>query len=739
MPYLAIDDFKSGLDARKSVLTATAGSLTRLTNAVVTPGGEILKRRAFVKVATLTGTKGLCAVGSRLVAFKATGSSATAPNLGMDTATLEYNDLPNLSATAKQIDWDVFDGNLYVVFYDKTPPAPLASQSGAALPTGVKRGFVYKNTATGKKFIWQADRWNSWEEKSSGTPVTQVLIKNDTFKNEATGGNFTYNGNAWTQIVPTFSGSGTPTSTSTSGAVANDTYLDYSTKKLWKYSGSAWTAWAPKYTGSFFPVSPVEGDTFLDTATGTTKKYHNNAWADFVFDGTGTTLPTGIVQESTFKKTPENVIYAWREDAWVVWTPRPRDINPHYYNDASATPPAYVVTEGSGRGYYVRAYQSKIYTVNDKYIYFSAIKYPKLWEEAASLPPSGASPVSVLPITGYEGERVIFSAKKKIYTWKLDTSSIGAWAPSDPSPEDLAWIEEATQRTGAGYINTALQESGGKGLQGLDIYYDKLAVFSGETTQLWAMDPDPNQNALTQVLRSTGTLAPRSVQQYGSGDVLYLASSGIRSLKARDASNSAAVTDIGSPVDQIVRGIGQTKGRVYLANGQAVNEPITGRFWMVFPDSILVLSYFPAPKINAWSEFKVPFQIDYIVTAGDHIFIRSGDDLYLYGGKTAEEYDDCPVEVRFPYLDGGKPGHRKMFEAIDATVEGSWGASVSYNYEDQDAEEFLGVLDRPTWGYGRFALQGYSSHMSMRFYCTTEGKASLSNCAIHYKIGADED
>lgn len=53
MTTLYVDDFKLGLDVRKSVLTAAAGSLQRLENCVITPGGEIEKRKAFVPICNL--------------------------------------------------------------------------------------------------------------------------------------------------------------------------------------------------------------------------------------------------------------------------------------------------------------------------------------------------------------------------------------------------------------------------------------------------------------------------------------------------------------------------------------------------------------------------------------------------------------------------------------------------------------------------------------------------------------
>ena len=124
-----------------------------------------------------------------------------------------------------------------------------------------------------------------------------------------------------------------------------------------------------------------------------------------------------------------------------------------------------VETEGTGKGAYVRTYQSKVYSVIGKYLYFSAVNDPKLWN------------------TG----------------------------------------------TGAGYINLSLQDADSERLTSLEVYYDKLAIFSTEAIQVWAVDPDPAQNAYVQLLRGTGTNAPRSTSQYGSGDVLYLDQSGIRS------------------------------------------------------------------------------------------------------------------------------------------------------------------------------------------------------------------
>lgn len=486
MPYFLVENFKAGLDVRKSVLTAPAGTLTKLVNAAITPGGEIQKRRAFVKVANLSGTFGLASIGSTLVTFSR-NVDVPAPTVpGLTDITLRVDKLPNASPTLVMTDFDVFDGKLYFAGYD---------------------------------------------------------------------------------------------------------------------------------------------------AAGATVKAKN----------------------------------------------------PHYYDDAaSGAAPVYVETEGSGMGLYIRSYKSKMYAVGDKYLRFSVIENPKLWEPA-----------------------------------------------TDPTD---------TTRTGCGYINISLQEGQSAKLQGVEIYYDRLAIMSEYTTQMWAVVSDPKQNSLGQVLRATGTRAPWSIQQYGSGDILFLSSSGIRSLKARDISNSAAVSDIGSPVDDYVRYLPTRYGSPnFLYNARSILEPVIGRFWMAFPREILVLSYFPGPNITAWSVYTTPFNIDHIASCGDRVFIRSGDDLYLFGGVSQEEWDDCPVEVRLPFLDGGKPGHTKTFQALDVTATGEWDAKIAYNFDEPDAEETVATITSPTWNKGRYELQGYASHMSLRFYCNTQGPATLSNAAIHYLMATDAD
>jgi len=469
MPYLLIDDFAGGLDTRKSAVTSPAGTLQRLNDCIITPGGEIAKRKAFVQVADLTGTFGLAATESNVYAFRRNVATPNPPSSGVPGVGLIYQTIPNSSTQLVQTDFDTYNGEIYLTCSD--PPA--------------------------------------------------------------------------------------------------------------------------------------------------------------VF--------------------PDNV--------------------PHYYNA--------VRTEGSGKGFYVKTFGTKIYTVLGTNLFFSAVGNPNDW--------------------------------------------------SNTSPN-----------VGAGFINLSTQDSSGEALVSLEVYYDKLAIFSSQAAQIWTPDPDPLQNVLDQILKGAGTVTPAGSLQYGSGDVLYLSQTGIRSIKARDASNSGAVSDIGSPIDFDIQNLYTVNGSGWFANAKAILEPIVGRFWMIFPNQIYVLSYFPGPKITAWSRYTIPFSVDYAVTCGGHVFLRSGNALYAYGGADGNTYDAVVGEVRMPYLDMKKPGHNKVFEALDMTVQGTWIVRNSFDFNNPDAEETLGTFSSPTWRTGRCEFTGDSSHFSLRFYTSGAGPATLSNAAVHYRMADDE-
>ena len=117
MTYELVENFAAGLDNRKSPLTSPGGTLTRLKNAVITPGGEIAKRRAFVQCADLTGSFGLAATSTDLYVFGRNVAPPT-PAIGVPGVTLKGLLVPNSDPDLAQWDYDVFDGYIYMSAHD---------------------------------------------------------------------------------------------------------------------------------------------------------------------------------------------------------------------------------------------------------------------------------------------------------------------------------------------------------------------------------------------------------------------------------------------------------------------------------------------------------------------------------------------------------------------------------------------------------------------------------------------
>lgn len=356
----------------------------------------------------------------------------------------------------------------------------------------------------------------------------------------------------------------------------------------------------------------------------------------------------------------------------------------HWYQDAPAgTPPvaaatSTLVTEGLGR--YVRTYKAKVYSCYGPNIYFSAVGDPTIWD-----PANGGG-------------------------------------------------------TGQGFINASSNDAEAIDLQGIEVYYNQLAFFSSRAIQIWDMDTDPANNSQAQTIRSIGVAGRATPRQYGPGDILFLAPSGIRSLQARDSSNSASVSDVGSAIDLDVQQKIIDDPLIVLRGARSMLEDLTGRFWLMFESEIFVLSLFPGPKVSAWSRYipthsgDTSFTPVDLVDAGGFVCIRSSDDLiYVLGGDDRETYDACTGSFQMPYLGFDRPADWKQFMGLDAALDGTWLTEVSFD-PDNVQWETVATLTKSTYNDQRIPFRGFSPACSLRMTTTSASRARVANVALHYNL-----
>lgn len=286
---------------------------------------------------------------------------------------------------------------------------------------------------------------------------------------------------------------------------------------------------------------------------------------------------------------------------------------------------------------------------------------------------------------------------------------------------------------GAGFIDTSNFSSGNKNLTAVCEYgTGQLAVFAKRDIQLWAVDPDPGKNALRQPLRNTGTKAPRSVVPWAN-DLIYLDSPGIRTLRARELSNAAWMADIGNPIDSLVQATVFAAGEDLASRAVGVVDPLDGRLIMAIGNTMFVYSYFPQSKIAAWTIYRPGFRVEEMAANSDRVYCRSGDKVYVLGGESGQEYDDCEVYVELPYLDMDDPGTWKLFGGIDIAARGTWSVKAALVTQDHTAEIDVAEIENSTFDIYRVGAIGEASHISMRFTNEEDGPAVLGPVLIHYQ------
>lgn len=166
--------------------------------------------------------------------------------------------------------------------------------------------------------------------------------------------------------------------------------------------------------------------------------------------------------------------------------------------------------------------------------------------------------------------------------------------------DPTGWEE---QNVGSAVIPFTTQYGNGDSAYGFASIGSRFAIFGAKTTQVWTIDADPSKWVLSQVLDNTGTKHGDGIQAIGEVDVFYPDKTGIRSLRSKELSGDAFVSDIGTPIDSIVR----AKIKLAETNGYKICsaiDPATKNYWVYIYDTLYVLSQSPMSKISAWSSFE---------------------------------------------------------------------------------------------------------------------------------------
>lgn len=701
MGTIHIREMTGGLDARRLPETTPGGVLIRADNGHITRGGEFESRAAFVPEFTLpAGTVGLAQTETGLMVF---GSAERPAGL---SPFIRYQRLQKGGKTLARIrDWELFEGKIYAV-------AEFADGSIAHFYDGVEVATWQDARATVQLRV----------ENGSVTPAQQAAAQ------------FSVTG-----------GAGEVINTVTSIRVAGTEILDGTVVHT---GDNATTAALLAAQINANPTTPrysatADGATVLLTAErpGTAANGRTITWETTGNFALGGATPFGGGAAEIVPELASLTLGDVRALRGPVRWPGSAEGMATAIADAienlASNPEYYALARGNT----VHIYTSQAGAAqNGRVLSYVATGSMTLSTPLGTETVNGAD----LADDKYLPGDVILTVREKIYAGSgtnLHYSAIQNplfWKPGS----------EVATEIGAGFTNIAASNSSSDRIVALARYYDKLAVFSGDTVQTWFIDPDPDLFIQSQVLENTGTDCPRSVTQFGDADIFYLDTSGLRSLRARDSSNAAASTDVGVPIDDI---LAARLARMTAAERQRVIgliNPSDKRFWLIMGREIYVYSYYPNSKVNAWTRYeavattgetRVDFDIEDAVTFDRQVFLRAGDTVYCYGGwGPVPVYDDTPAVAWMPMLDGDKPTAEKEWRSIDAALTGEWEVGVSYDPTRPEVLDRVANLTETTYGLRRVPMNHKSSHVGLRFH-SRGGRAVLSAIVIHFGGVGDDD
>lgn len=683
MTYVAVSDFKFGMDRRRPIEAGVPGTLWVLKNAALTRGGDIERLRKFVPVHQLPAglTVGLHAIRDQRYVFGAGAAPAGMP-LGV-----RYQQLtpPSASTVVRLLDAKSFDGKIYALaeyndgniyhFFDGVRVSDWDALADAA--------FTYETVAA--RLAQRVDALTAVNARHFGPDIEIAAVEPG---------------------VPF-----TITSSVTDSGVASTPTLVLTTLQP-----------------NVAPVDEVRASATITVTGGlvqpgvcrvTSVVVGGNELVSSPVDWLTDNATTASALAATLNANAVGYRATVAGNVVTILAP--------IGQGASANGAAVAVTAAGGFTVTVTPFSGGVTKVDP----VAQVVRATIGAATPDAPDAWQLTVNgtVFRTTG-RGSAMGTSAyvrKRRVY------STAGSLVRYCKLGDPMDWSDPALA-SGAGFINISNEAEGADALVGMADYNEFTAIFAQDVIVTYSLTADATEAQIAQTIGNTGTFAPRSVVAYGANDVFYVDRTGIRSLRARETYNAAYASDVGSAIDPFVQSIFDEEPEDVLSRATAAIETRDGRYFLALGSKILVLSQFPASRIVGWSYLDFGQRIDALVRSGKSLWLRAGDTIFAYGGVSGNEYPadgEFPVEALTPFISAKDPAGHKTLQGADIAASNTWSVEALLDPRDLTRKVSLGVIDGTTYHRPDYVAPGRAPMFALRFTCDAAGPATLSSTAVH--------
>jgi hypothetical protein len=304
------------------------------------------------------------------------------------------------------------------------------------------------------------------------------------------------------------------------------------------------------------------------------------------------------------------------------------------------------------------------------------------------------------------------------------------------------WSGVVTPSTDPGLIDTSQDSEGTEDIVSIAEHNGNTAFFSDTGIRIYQLNTDATLISLVQALRNTGSIARNVTLQYRNSDLYYVATTGLSAIRSRLGSNYSSVHDVGTAITSYLQDFVKLVGDSVALEAAAVIEPVAGLYMLGISNRIFALADYPETAVSGWTEIVLPFTIEQLVRIGRQVMARAGSTIYVYGGIAGNVYpaaNELPVEVETYYLTASDPAGKKDEGGFDMAGAGTWYVEMRVDPDDTTKTVKVGNVSYITYPKGAIKVPVNTTHVAIHATCSTGGPCSLSNMALHYELGEDNN
>ena len=286
-----------------------------------------------------------------------------------------------------------------------------------------------------------------------------------------------------------------------------------------------------------------------------------------------------------------------------------------------------------------------------------------------------------------------------------------------------------TTEDDAGFLPTGTRAPGSPTALALGDFQGNLVVFMDDSVQVWAVDPDPQRDTLTQIIGNVGTHYPKSVNKVGD-DLYFLSDVGFRSVAQQKFTTNLEDVDVGTAIDPLVRPIIKDLPDIDV---QSIYYAGGGQYACAVGETMFVYSFSRTSKVSAWSYYELPNGVEALETLGAKLYVRIDDVIYHADDDYyTDDGDIFTVSGRMAYQSFKKPGVMKQVYGCDVVFEGEAITRHKYDARSPDENTPWVRLEGDSRPGPLVPVEVMTTEVAFEFENKTDQDFRLDSVAYHY-------